>query len=549
MRKKNTSEGLDKAMKAIMNKMTAEEKRVLLHKIQEKIYEENKIGAGDWSSTHPNGMSCGGDKFYANLTNDITHKLLEYKIDLQRYPAKEIVKWASTLAAYLEDFVSDTHIWDSFRNLYKAKYGKWLPFYDTGHDDYFTDDINIEDVKFLLWQCLARNGQRNEIFNSPYSPGIDTMADALFPSLIDAVEKAPRAARVVDYLRKAFEEEDLVCLRDISYWLVVRNPIFCDMYLSDQIEDEIDTGIRQYPGYEEKTVEYTVMTAYAWNDYFGPMGCKSSAYIGEIAKMFGYERMANKFSDVNCVDMNFYNVVEVTADNLIAVDVTGCEYVVSKRGFQKGVDLDKAKSFAGQLMGVSGVWMINGMSIVNFDGQYDEEFLMRHLKKNVAEKSQTVVDENRRLIEANGGCRVFSFKNLQEVKNFLGDSKLLPVDPDVGKKTNNLVLTLSETGTRNLISNGNRLIKFDGNRHYKKKECAKDGLVIPMLYTINDDVAHYFAENNLMPDMSFHTSQGGDLGHKAMQENMEFIFGFLRFRPVDPAGSYMSDDSDWEDLK
>ena len=34
-------------------------------------------------------------------------------------------------------------------------YGTYLPFFDLDPDEYFPDEINIEDVQFLLWYYIS----------------------------------------------------------------------------------------------------------------------------------------------------------------------------------------------------------------------------------------------------------------------------------------------------------------------------------------------------------------------------------------------------------
>lgn len=541
--KKELFEGLGEAMLEYIDNMSDDERVKLLESLNARMLDLNKITTKDWSATHPLSLTCGGDKYYANLANELYKKIGEYPIDLGKFPIEELYGWSKTLAAYLEDFVSDTHIWDSFRNMYKAKYGKWLPFYDTDHDDYFTDDINIEDVKFLLWQCIARNGQRRDIFNSPYSPAIDTLAQGVFPTLVDAVEKAPRAMRVLDYLRKSFAKGDIHELREISHWLVVRNPIFYDMYFGDFIEGEVDEAMSLYPEFDKDFVRYATVMPYSWQDYFGPMGCKSSAYMAEIARCMGYAEIAGRYADVDSRYTQRYNVKEVSSDFIVAVDGYGNEYNVEKSSFEKGVPLAGMKAFGAALMGVSGNWMINGIAMLDPDKPFSKEMLREGVTKDMLEKSPHTVAENRRIIQENGGCRVFGFKTVKDVSKFLGDSAFLPLESEGDKKVKSVVLLLSDTGSRYLVPDGMSIFKLKGNRHYSKKACERDGLIVPMSYTIDEDVAHYIKENNLMPDMAFYTSQGGDLGHKTMQENMEFIFGFLRDNPRQP-----SIDSDLDDL-
>ena len=54
------------------------------------------------------------------------------------------------MAAYFEDVISGMGIWRAFILTHKELYGKYLPFY-TPDDHYYDDEVNLEDVRFLLW--------------------------------------------------------------------------------------------------------------------------------------------------------------------------------------------------------------------------------------------------------------------------------------------------------------------------------------------------------------------------------------------------------------
>lgn len=513
----------------LLSEMTDEEKVKMMEISRMLILKSNEMTPELWSETHPKGLTCGGDKFYAKLANRLSELITSFDFDPAKFPLSEQCKWANTFTAYLEDYMSDTHIWDSFRNLYKEKYGEWLPFYVTRHDDYFTDDINLEDIKFLMWQCLMRIGQRQDTFYSPFSNMIDLVAEAVFDVLVDAVENAPAAKRVTDYLQRSFKSEDIIELRSISYWMVVRNPLFCDLHLYDQIEDIIEKeGTKNL---DPAIIRYSTETQFAWADYFGPLGCRSSKYIGEIARLMGFENITAKYSDIETRGIVSYNVVSKGEKTITLADFLGEEYEVVKNSFSKGTSFHNIKGVTCALMGTNEMWNVNGVVKI-YDKRLSEEKLKDGLNKVIIEKSGVTIAENRRIIDENGGQRVFCFKSLRGVVDFLGNKTLIPVKPLADGDPESVALLLSETGTRELVDDGGKFFKIKGNRFYDQTVCEESGYIIPTWYMVEDDVARYISENHLMPDISFNTSQGNSLGHKTMLENMEFIFGFLRVKPT-----------------
>lgn len=67
--------------------------------------------------------------------------------------------------------ISKTGIWETFTAECKKQYGSYLPFYSI-NDDYFPDEINPEDIRFLLWHHTLFLYRDERIIN-PESPDIE----------------------------------------------------------------------------------------------------------------------------------------------------------------------------------------------------------------------------------------------------------------------------------------------------------------------------------------------------------------------------------------
>jgi len=65
-----------------------------------------------------------------------------------------LTELAAFLVCCFEDVISDLGLWRVFRDEHERMYGKRLPFYDLP-DDYFEEEINFEDVAFLIWYYLT----------------------------------------------------------------------------------------------------------------------------------------------------------------------------------------------------------------------------------------------------------------------------------------------------------------------------------------------------------------------------------------------------------
>ncbi len=102
---------------------------------------------------------------------------------------------ALTCALYLEDCVADGGNWRQFIHWHRKSYGHYLPFYAlTG--EYLPDEINREDVVFLLWAINSPVGDDFDGVENPMDADLLEFADALYNRLDAAFESAP----ISDYL-------------------------------------------------------------------------------------------------------------------------------------------------------------------------------------------------------------------------------------------------------------------------------------------------------------------------------------------------------------
>ena len=78
---------------------------------------------------HPYKIANGVDQYYVELANVIYHQLeIDGFADIfdKKKDAKHL---ALCLAAYFEDVISQTNIWETFTEECKRRYGKFIPQY------------------------------------------------------------------------------------------------------------------------------------------------------------------------------------------------------------------------------------------------------------------------------------------------------------------------------------------------------------------------------------------------------------------------------------
>lgn len=151
---------------------------------------DNKIYLKDWLEFKPYKKQTKSDFFYLRVCNDVKKVIStnKYALILNMYLGKkEIDLLACFLTSYLEDQISETNIWNSFVKLHKRMYGIPLPFYSM--EDYFEEEINGQDVSFLIWYFL--NTMQREKFIAPFNDFIQEISGSVMTVFDDAWEYAP----------------------------------------------------------------------------------------------------------------------------------------------------------------------------------------------------------------------------------------------------------------------------------------------------------------------------------------------------------------------
>lgn len=152
------------------------------------------IYTNHWLDLHPYEAVQPADQYYVQLANRLVEAmtLTGFSLDVR-------CRLALYLAAYLEDQVSGMNLWQTFLKEHTRLYGKKLPFY-TLSADYYADEVNVEDVAFLLWNTVQKAVQHQQPVTEEYPFLTKGFVDPLHPLLLD------EAARLYAILAKAYEE-------------------------------------------------------------------------------------------------------------------------------------------------------------------------------------------------------------------------------------------------------------------------------------------------------------------------------------------------------
>lgn len=153
--------------------------------------KQQKIYMRPWTEIHGRAKVMDTDEWYLNLANELLPLVVKsplYEGGEDR--AEDQRRVALTCALYLEDCVADAGNWRQFIHWHKENYGRYLPFYSL-MDSYLPDEINREDIAFLLWAINSPVGDDFDWVENPLDRDLLDFADVLYERLDAAFESAP----------------------------------------------------------------------------------------------------------------------------------------------------------------------------------------------------------------------------------------------------------------------------------------------------------------------------------------------------------------------
>ena len=147
----------------------------------------------DWLSLHTSPQSNADDAWYLSFAQHLVDKLQGSPL-LADLTAEDYKDLALLLTVYLEDSVSENGGWCRFRSRMKELYQRPLPFYKVDADRYLEDEINCEDIQFLIWTFMAIPQDRigdDYILFDPFDKQLIELAKQAYNWLDEAFEEAP----------------------------------------------------------------------------------------------------------------------------------------------------------------------------------------------------------------------------------------------------------------------------------------------------------------------------------------------------------------------
>lgn len=200
---------------------------------------KNKIYLKNWLDYKPYLHQKKTDLYYLRLANQVKECIYNSQpLEIDNYVDDEgINHLACMLTSYFEDIISETNIWNTFVKEHKKLYHSPLPFYDL--EDYSENDINIEDLLFLIWYAL--NTLQEHKFIIPYHESFTEIAHNVFDLFEEEWQYAPENEHLKACYQIDEDEEDYYKVRSFVDNVFFKTYLFItDTKLRfDQLKDDI----------------------------------------------------------------------------------------------------------------------------------------------------------------------------------------------------------------------------------------------------------------------------------------------------------------------
>ena len=227
--------------------------------------KQDQVYIKEWLAFHPYKTASSTDSYYLKLCKEIYSILtLPKHSSLALFLDKDDLKvLACFLTGYFEDVISDIGIWKTFTSGHFKLYNKYLPFYQP--EEYFPDEINVEDIYFLIWYFLSAVYYRERTF-SPVFETIINLGDDIYPVFDREYEIAPENTKLKEFLQIEPDEFEFYKIRDKLKWLGLDSYLFyfqkmeCDIEIAELLEEHEDDEhfFENMNGFIYDTIDYYV---------------------------------------------------------------------------------------------------------------------------------------------------------------------------------------------------------------------------------------------------------------------------------------------------
>lgn len=456
----------------------------------------------EWRHVHPVMMECASDMYYTQLSSTIATLLKNRIGDKLGFDNDEYKDLGITIAAYLEDKVSNLNIWNSFISLYRKKYDNSYPFYDIDGEEMYDDEPNFSDIRFLLWDSL--NQASPDSFINPLTEPIKLLAKEIYELLSEEYETAPETPEMRDYILDIEKYNDVMQIRELCKWVVSSSYMLCSRDIPSHYEELSKNFSLITEGMDEMMKLYFFMNYLVMNTSSGPLDLYPWEYLAEMLELSGEEKLmakATMLRDIKALSVLPYKALKRETEGVVVKDVKGESITISYDMLTKDAakDIDRNDVLMTTLYYCNGEWNINGASsIVKSDVAFNG--FVKDYKERM--KQQKLAKEY--YLKKNSGSPIGIEYSFEDFKSKFGLDNIPDKSPEQMSQQMNdakdILYFINDDGTLSLLPGCGDVVNLPGNALYDKEEAVKKAAQLILNDEASDEMRMYLIDNGLIPD-------------------------------------------------
>ena len=486
--------------------------------------KKNFLYPADWVKQEPYPTVNSTDIYYTGIANRVYDTLKETKLDTLFPTIEQVRRLCISIAGYFEDVISQNGIWQAFTSACLKEYGYRLPFFPTG-EGYYPDEINKEDIQYLLWHHL-QVARRTERIIYPLHPVLALTAEFIYDILNDEYETAPENDRLHDFIYREADTDE-AC----GHYMAVATWLHYDSFFNIENVDSFLTLKNNFleqthdDPEQVKVVVWGMYTTLVLKNRRTPLALTTPEWMARLAN--GHKQLA-AWKDVKVRKASCYMVERIADDTLTLKDL--CDNTTLQIS-QKNMETDTKHmvegkttvicefvKYAGQLYRI-GTIAVNDMN-PGVQQYIDNEKAQRDTSSQKA--------AYKAFVKAAGGKYVQYFKTNDDCERFLADKVGYAFSQGVQlpqfKTQKGLMLMASPKSGITLQPGVLSCVKDADNPFYDAKKAEHNAInVIARANAIPYEVMCRLQDDGMWPDTAFNNCDNADEGRELAQKYLRFI--------------------------
>ena len=497
-------------------------------RVMKKIYPKK------WLELHPYKQTNSVDQYYVGIANEI-HKRLYSSTIADAFEEEENIRYTSLcLAAWFEDVISQTGIWQAFTAECRKRYGAYLPFYPI-KGDYFPDEINLEDIRFLLWHHIQYLCRGISAIN-PENPGIEQTAQEIYGLLAEEYETAPENERMQEFLyHSAMGEEDFFRYREILDWFHYQCYFNIENVAQCRDEAERLQDDEKITPEMAETLIYATRTSLTFKGRRNLLSLTSPEWLALIGKAHPEHQLWGK---VKARENSCYLLEKEDDEFLYVKDLCSedeGEFKITKKSLNlsaiRSREVGKSTLIC-ELIYFGNAWWQCGMLLENKYDQKIAEYVDDLTKQKEKTNEKATFHD---FIKASGGKSFVFCQSQEEISDFLLNKMNYNLKegldiPRINTENGAMLMANPHTGLH-IQFKLCECIKSPDNPNYNKEEAEKNAI----MFIVNPDIIPYqlsciLQDEGMLPDAYLNSLQGKEYGQEFIRKNAHFLTDYFHYR-------------------